>query len=182
MIAATLISLLLPFAQSASPPSHSMLMADDPIPVMVLGTFHFHQTETPDIRTPANQKALHAIVATLSEFSPTMIGLECTSDLEDDINAAYAAWQAGDGEMTRNERQQLGFRLAEANGLDVDQLMADMESEPVRAHIQDNIRLAQSLGISGTPSFVVGETLLPGAVPLAALNEHIDAERSASGG
>lgn len=73
-------------------------------------------------------------------------------------------------------------RLAEANGLDVEQLVADMESEPVRAHIQDNIRLAQSLGISGTPSFVVGETLLPGAVPLAALNEHIDAERSASGG
>ncbi len=73
-------------------------------------------------------------------------------------------------------------RLAAANDLDVDQLMADMESEPVRAHIQDNIRLAQSLGISGTPSFVVGETLLPGAVPLAALNEHIDAERAASGG
>jgi protein-disulfide isomerase len=73
-------------------------------------------------------------------------------------------------------------RLAAANDLDVDRLMADMESEPVRAHIQDNIRLAQSLGISGTPSFVVGETLLPGAVPLAALNEHIGAERSAAGG
>ena len=73
-------------------------------------------------------------------------------------------------------------RIAADNGLDVDQLLADMESEPVLTHIQDNIRLAQSLGISGTPSFVVGDTLLPGAVPLAALNEHIGAERSAAGG
>lgn len=60
-------------------------------------------------------------------------------------------------------------RLAEEQGLDVDRLLADMEADPVAAHIQDNILLARGLAINGTPSFVIGETVLPGAVPFERL-------------
>jgi len=60
-------------------------------------------------------------------------------------------------------------RLAEAQGLDVDQLFADMQAEPIAEHIQDNILLAQGLDINGTPSFVIGEAVLPGAVPVERL-------------
>jgi protein-disulfide isomerase len=73
-------------------------------------------------------------------------------------------------------------RLAEAQGLDVDQLLADMQAEAVAAHIQDNIRLAQGLNINGTPSFVIGETVLPGAVPVERLAGLVAEERQASGG
>ncbi len=73
-------------------------------------------------------------------------------------------------------------RLAEAQGLDVDQLLADMQAEPIAAHIQDNIRLAQGLNINGTPSFVIGETVLPGAVPVERLAGLVADVRAAEGG
>ncbi|MEZ5904893.1 MAG: DsbA family protein [Geminicoccaceae bacterium] len=107
--------------------------------------------------------------------------LAAKAALAADRQGAYAAMHFGLMAEDRIDDAAIR-RLAAANGLDVGRLLADMESEPVRAHIQDNIRLAQSLGISGTPSFVIGEALLPGAVPLTALNEHIGAERSAAGG
>lgn len=72
--------------------------------------------------------------------------------------------------------------LATEHGLDVDRLFADMESEPVLQHIQDNILLAQSLGINGTPSFVIGDTVLPGAVPADRLAALVAEERAGGEG
>jgi protein-disulfide isomerase len=72
-------------------------------------------------------------------------------------------------------------RLAEAQGLDVEQLFADMEADEVADHIQDNILLAQGLGINGTPSFVIGETVLPGAVPVERLTQLVEELRAADG-
>jgi protein-disulfide isomerase len=58
---------------------------------------------------------------------------------------------------------------ARSVGLDIDQLIVDMDSEDVTAHIEVSRGLAQSLGFTGTPAFVVGDALVPGAVPLAEL-------------
>ncbi len=107
--------------------------------------------------------------------------LAAKAALAADRQGAYAAMHFALMDADRIDEATIR-RIAEANGLDVDRLFADMESEPVHAHIGDNLDLARSLGISGTPSFVVGDTLLPGAVPLAELNQHIEAERSAAGG
>jgi len=85
--------------------------------VMVLGTFHFHQTDTPDVMEAEHQSALKGIVERLSRFKPTVIGLECVAEEEDGLNETYRAWRLGEAELSRNERQQLGFRLAAANGL-----------------------------------------------------------------
>lgn len=65
-------------------------------------------------------------------------------------------------------------------GLDVEQLMADMGSESVQRVIDANAQLASQLGISGTPSFVVGGKLIPGAVDIAQLESLIAAERKAT--
>ena len=72
-------------------------------------------------------------------------------------------------------------RLAEEQGLDVEQLMVDMQSETVAEHIQDNIQLAQGLAINGTPSFVIGDTILPGAVPAERLADLVGQERASGG-
>lgn len=56
--------------------------------------------------------------------------------------------------------------VAESLGLDVAQLRLDMESATVLEHIQNSMDLARQLGFSGTPSFVIGEELVPGFVPL----------------
>jgi protein-disulfide isomerase len=63
-------------------------------------------------------------------------------------------------------------------GLDIERLQADMESESVSEHIETSLELAQALGITGTPSFVVGETILPGLVDQERLQELVEQTRS----
>ena len=50
-------------------------------------------------------------------------------------------------------------------GLDPDLLEKDMKSNTITHNIQRTYALARALGISGTPAFVIGGTLVPGAIP-----------------
>lgn len=63
------------------------------------------------------------------------------------------------------------LRITREVGLDIDRLTADMESNEISEHIQTSMQLAQALGFSGTPSFVIGENLVPGMVGSAQLIE-----------
>jgi protein-disulfide isomerase len=55
-------------------------------------------------------------------------------------------------------------RIAEQIGMDWAKLEADMDSPIVTAHIESTMQLAQALGINGTPAFVIGDEVIPGAV------------------
>ncbi len=55
-------------------------------------------------------------------------------------------------------------KVARSVGVDVDRMMADMESPEIQAMIERNQELAQALRITGTPAFVIGDNLVPGAV------------------
>lgn len=68
--------------------------------------------------------------------------------------------------------------LARSIGLDVDQLREDMQSDAVNSHIAASDQLAQNLGFTGTPAFVIGDALVPGAIPLAELQQYIAEARS----
>jgi protein-disulfide isomerase len=39
------------------------------------------------------------------------------------------------------------------------------------------MKLAEALGINGTPSYVIGQSVIPGAVGVAALKQQIQAAR-----
>ena len=54
-------------------------------------------------------------------------------------------------------------------GLDTEQLRADMQDPANQAAIARNLQLADALGINGTPSFVIGDRVVPGAVELRTL-------------
>jgi protein-disulfide isomerase len=54
--------------------------------------------------------------------------------------------------------------MAEEVGLDVDQLKRDMSHPEVEQQIERNHALARRLNITGTPAFVVGDRLIPGAM------------------
>ena len=49
-------------------------------------------------------------------------------------------------------------------GLDVERLRADMADPAIAARIERNLALARELAITGTPAFVLGGRLIPGAV------------------
>lgn len=61
------------------------------------------------------------------------------------------------------------LRLAGSVGLDVERLKRDMESEEIARAIERNHALAEALKITGTPAFVIGERVIPGAVDVATL-------------
>ena len=81
--------------------------------------------------------------------------------------------------MAAEDLSLAGIRdAAEAVGLDADRLEADMMSSEVNAAIQANYALADELGIEGTPAFVIGTQLIPGAVDKARLEQLIREARS----
>ncbi len=66
-------------------------------------------------------------------------------------------------------------------GLDVDRLKADMNSPAVLKTIKANMSTADTLGIQGTPAFVIGDQLFPGAVGFEKLSAAIDKVREDGG-
>lgn len=70
------------------------------------------------------------------------------------------------------------LRLAEDRGLDSDQLLDDMYGPEVDRVIERNFELARALGIEGTPAFVIGDQLIPGAVDQIRLRSLIEEARS----
>ena len=69
------------------------------------------------------------------------------------------------------------MRLAEEIGLDIEQLRTDMEAPKVQEHIDDSMRLTQALGFNGTPSFVIGDDMVPGFVEQEQLEALVDKTR-----
>ncbi len=70
------------------------------------------------------------------------------------------------------------LRIAAEVGLDVEKLKIDMQSPEVEEHIATSMRLAEALGFNGTPSFVVGDQLIPGFVEKPQLVEAVTAARA----
>ncbi len=70
--------------------------------------------------------------------------------------------------------------LAEKVGLDVEKLKADKNSAEIAAQIDENIEMARTLGITGTPAFTIGEDLARGYVGLDALRAGIKSNRDAA--
>lgn len=68
--------------------------------------------------------------------------------------------------------------IAAETGLDVERLEEDMEDPAIQAYLDETRALAREIGISGTPAFVVGGRLVPGAVNAARLKELVAGARS----
>tara|TARA_B100000686_G_C16785900_1_gene975241 strand:- start:1782 stop:2531 length:750 start_codon:yes stop_codon:yes gene_type:complete len=58
-------------------------------------------------------------------------------------------------------------------GLDVEKLKKDMEADRIISQLESNRELARSLNINGTPTFVLGDRIIPGAVDGDSLRELI---------
>jgi protein-disulfide isomerase len=59
----------------------------------------------------------------------------------------------------------------------VKRLEKDMASDEVKATIDENKQLAQTLGLNGTPSYVIDTDVVIGAVGLTALKEKVGTSR-----
>ena len=91
-----------------------------PSQVMVLGTYHFAnpgldvvKTDVADVLTPEKQGEIMELIDLLADFRPTKIAVEMRHDQAPRLDSLYSAYRAGTHTLSRNEVQQLGFRLAE---------------------------------------------------------------------
>ncbi|HEX2093168.1 MAG TPA: DUF5694 domain-containing protein [Longimicrobiaceae bacterium] len=90
--------------------------------VLVLGVYHMSNpgrdifnTQADDVLAPRRQAEIAQVVAALRRFQPTKIAVE--RDFSDSrIARSYADYLAGRHELTRNEVEQIGFRLAREFG------------------------------------------------------------------
>ncbi len=67
---------------------------------------------------------------------------------------------------------------ASEQGLDPARLERDAASEEVRTTLDEDMKLAAALGITGTPGYVVGNDVILGAVGSATLKQRIDSART----
>lgn len=88
--------------------------------------------------------------------------------------AFHEALLASKNEITKDEL----LRIAGEVGLDAKKLDADMINPEWQAVIDRNRALARELGITGTPGFIVGTELVPGALDLEGLRELIARART----
>lgn len=90
--------------------------------VLVLGVYHManpgldaFNMQADDVLAPKRQAEITQLIEVLKSFHPTKIAVE--SDSEDDrVVKRYAEYLANKHELTRNEIEQVGFRLAKELG------------------------------------------------------------------
>lgn len=88
--------------------------------------------------------------------------------------AFHEAMLASENELTQEEV----LAIAQRVGLDVKKLESDLQAPEWQAAIDRNHALAKLLGISGTPGFVVGSEVYPGALELPGLKALVKQART----
>lgn len=73
------------------------------------------------------------------------------------------------------------LQVAANVGADPARLAADMEDPAIMAQFQANDALAARLGITGTPGFIFGRTLVPGAISLEEMKKLVVEARAKAG-
>ena len=69
------------------------------------------------------------------------------------------------------------FSTAKKIGLDIDQLKKDMNNPEIEQQLIKNREIAKSLGLNGTPAFIIGDIIYSGALNLNNLKEIIKQSR-----
>lgn len=95
----------------------------EPGRVMILGTYHFAnpgldvvRTEVADVLSPARQAEIRAVVEALATFRPTRVAVEHLPAAASRLDSLYDEYRAGRHQLSRDETQQIGFRLASMSG------------------------------------------------------------------
>ncbi len=103
----------------AAMPTAAQGPAAEPARVLVLGTYHFAnpgldvvKTEVADVLSAAKQAEIREVVEAIARLRPTKIAVEQVPASATRLDSLYRAYRTGRYELSRDETEQLGFRLA----------------------------------------------------------------------
>lgn len=92
--------------------------------VMLVGTFHFAnprkdlvKNSVVDVMSKASQDYLEELTQRISKYSPTSLLLEYDPKEEQKVNDRYNQYRMGEYQLSTDEVEQLGFRIAQSIGL-----------------------------------------------------------------
>jgi hypothetical protein len=92
--------------------------------LVILGTYHMGTPgnnvvngKVDDITSPERQKQVVKLVEKLEKFKPTKIVVECDLEADAKTQEIYNQYLAGSYQLSKNETNQIGFRLAKESGL-----------------------------------------------------------------
>lgn len=143
-----------------------------------------------DYKCPYCKRAVADILAAVSEDGNVRLVLKefpiLSEESELAAKAALAAERQGKymslhmalmGTSGSLDRSRI-LRIAADLDIDTDQLEEDMASAEIEAAIAETHELARQIGVEGTPAFIIGSQLVPGAVSKERLLEVVEEERS----
>jgi hypothetical protein len=114
--------LLLLCAALLALPIASSAQSDARPEILVLGTYHManpghdiHNMQADDVLSPQRQQEITELIETLKKFHPTKIAIEATVG-SDRVAQQYSDYLAGKYTLSRNEIDQIGYRLAKELG------------------------------------------------------------------
>lgn len=91
--------------------------------LVILGTYHMGtpgtnvvNPEVADVGAPLRQRQMVELVERLKKFRPTKIVVECDSEDDAKTQVAYEKYVSGNYQLSKNETNQIGFRLAKELG------------------------------------------------------------------
>lgn len=116
------------------------------------------QTVQALLETDANVRVIYREWPILGDDSVIAARAALAAREQGKYEAFHWALMSGDGRVT----EAVIFKVARDLGMDVAKLEADMVSPAVEAHIALSNALAQQLGFTGTPAFIVGDKTAPG--------------------
>lgn len=89
----------------------------------------------------------------------------------------YAAFHLGLLESSQANNTSIKS-VSDRLGLNYATLQKDMADPKLQESLDRNLRLASALDISGTPAYIIGEQIIPGAIDLDSLAKAVSAERA----
>jgi protein-disulfide isomerase len=101
----------------------------------------------------------------LGEQSDIAAHAALAARLQGRYEAFHNAMMAAKGQIS----EELVYRVAGSVGLDVDRLKRDMTDPEIERALSANRALAKALELRGTPGFIIGDHIVPGAIDLDAL-------------
>ncbi len=100
----------------------SWAQSDDRPEILVLGTYHManpghdiHNLQADDVLTPKRQQDMAQLIEVLKKFHPTKIAIEADVGSKR-VEQEYSDYLAGKYTLSRNETNQIGYRLAKELG------------------------------------------------------------------
>lgn len=94
--------------------------------LIILGSYHFAnpgrdvvKSKVTDVSKPERQQQILEMIARLKKYKPTKIVLECDVETGTKFEDNFAKYLAGSYQLSVNERDQLGFRLAKELGIKI---------------------------------------------------------------